>query len=260
MTAKDCRTILFAALLCACGGNSKDSAKSADEASEGGGSEGEKGGSEAAGDASGAPSGRWQGGIPTKCARQDAEVCLPPDKFVNALCNAGYPSVALVLFASGTPWTHAYMMAETKAVYAAGGASSNESLRIDEEVLVLRKRSASSPGGIQVSGNEGSYAVLRWDGACATVSPGELSFHTPSKVKNARIIWSTIEADIREKLKENTTIYDAYVKWKRSCKGVTYGDVTKDCEKADGELSTIVAEQVRASGGVPTPKKIPEPL
>jgi hypothetical protein len=247
--------VLVALCASACAGDDKRPATSADGASE---EAGDAPAEKTATDASEGDAPLGSNGLPSKCARQDAEVCLPPDKFVNALCNHDYPTVALSLFLGGTPWTRAYMLAETKAVYASGGGSSNDMLRVDEEVLVLRKRTASQPGGMTVSGADGSYDILRWDGACATVHPSELSFQAPSKVKNARIIWSNLEVAAREKLKENTTVYDAYVTHKRSCKGVTFGDVTKDCVKADEDLSRTVAEQVRTGGSLPNPKKLPE--
>ena len=129
----------------------------------------------------------------------------------------------------------------------------------DEEVLVMHKRGASTPGGIQVSGATGSVDVLRWDGSCVTVSPGELSYDPPSRIENARIVWNRLEVAFRDALKEDEEVYDLYVQHKKTCKGVSFGKVSKKCVKADEALSRAIAEHVREDGGnLPPPKKLPE--
>jgi hypothetical protein len=201
---------------------------------------------------------KHNGGIPSACARQDGEVCLPPKKFVDSMCADDLPTVALALFAQGTPWTRAYVTDETEAWNASGGGSSNEKMKLDEEVLVLRKRDPAAAGGMQVSGNDGSYDVLRWDGACVTLHPTQLRFDAPRNPANARIIWKRLEMDVRDWLQADSTVRETYVKHKKACKGVTFGDVSKDCVKLDEELSETVAAFVRGNGGMPTPKKLPD--
>jgi hypothetical protein len=197
-------------------------------------------------------------GLPSDCATREGDVCLPPKKFALQLCDGNYPTVALWMFAAGSPWTRGYLLTKTKAVYAStSGGSTGDMMPVDEEVIVVRHHGTSNPGGIQVSGATGAYDVVRWDGSCATIDEGALSFDPPARPVNARLIWNRIEMDVRDALNEDETVHDAYVTLKKECKGVTMGEVSKACEKADGALSVILAKHVRAKGGVPAPKKVP---
>ena len=199
-----------------------------------------------------------KGGIPTDCAQTVEDVCLPSRKWVNKLCMGDYPTVALALFQRGTPWKRGYVTRETKAWNASGGGSSPEKLKVDEEVLVLRKFSGQSPGGIQVSGSSGGYDALRWDGLCVTLDAAEIRFDAPAKPRNARIIWNRIEYDVREQLKKEQPLRKMYISFKQACRGVTVGKVSKDCEKLDGQLSETIAEWVRAHDDFPQPSKLPK--
>jgi hypothetical protein len=197
-------------------------------------------------------------GIPNSCGKTVDGMCLPAPKWVTKLCGGDYPTVALVLFRQGTPWTRGYVTQETKAWNASGGGSSPEKLKVDEEVIVLRKFSGQSPGGIEVSGASGGVDALRWDGMCVTLDAAEIRYDPPPRAKNARIIWSRIEHDVREQLKEHAVIYDTYVAFKKACRGITVGAVSKDCEKLDGKLSETIAEWVREHPEFPTPKRLPD--
>ena len=133
------------------------------------------GSSETSGEASGdgAKSGEpatGSSGVPTSCANKSGGTCVPSKAFVQKLCAANFPGVALYLFANSSPWTRAYSRGKVKAWNASGGASDNSSfLEFDEEVLVLVERKADL-GGMQVSGAGASYDALRWDGSCVTLS------------------------------------------------------------------------------------------
>ncbi len=197
------------------------------------------------------------GGIPERCETQDGEFCLPPKKWVQKLCQGDFPTVALAMFRAGTPWKRGYVAQPTKAWNASGGGSSPEMMKVDEEVLVLRRFSGQSPGGIQVSGAQGGVDALRWDGMCVTLDAAEIRYDPPPSPRNARIIWNRIEYDIREKLKEEEQIRQTYIAFKKACKGVTVGEVSKECETLDGELSQTIADWVRAHDTFPTPEKLP---
>lgn len=257
-------TLPMATLLLACGGADRAPATSddalaassdGDRSSETSSSSGSDGSSadadEGADDDTGA--------IPTKCAGHDGDICLPPKKFVKRLCSGDYPNVALYMFQSGSPWTRGWLNHETKAVNATGGGSSGEKMQRDEELIILRKFAGQSPGGIQVSGANGGYDAMRWDGMCVTLDAAEIDFgDPPPKVGNARIIWSRIEYEIREELKKNDNIRQTYIDYKNACRGVTVGKVSAECEKLDGVLSRTIAEELRANGGFPLPKDLPE--
>jgi hypothetical protein len=254
--------IVTLVLMGACGGS--DSPAATPEGADGPAAEGDDASQGASSDQAGKDKGHAgdakgsDGGIPTTCGRQDGDLCLPPNKFVLALCSHAYPSVALKMFSAGTPWSRGYMLHETKAVNASGGGSTGEMVAVDEEVIVVNKRGPSRPGGMEVSGADGSIDVLRWDGSCVTLHPSEVSYDAPSKVRNARIVWNNVESAFRDALKEHESVYEAYKIHKRECKGVSFGDVSKKCVVVDRELSEVIAKHIRENGGLPTPKKLPE--
>jgi hypothetical protein len=94
---------------------------------------------------------------------------------------------------------------------------------------------------------------------CVTLDAAEIYFgDPPSKVNNARIIWSRIEYEIREELKKNDNIRQTYIDYKNACRGVTVGKVSAECEKLDAVLSRTIAEELRNNGGFPVPKDLPE--
>jgi hypothetical protein len=197
-------------------------------------------------------------GMPKRCANGSGDsVCLPPPYLAKGLCNEDYPTVALAMFAKGTPWTRAYSMTTSAAWNASGGASSNEKMNMHEEIVVLRKRGADT-GGMQISGMGNSYDVLRWDGSCVTLQEGELTFQRPSKITSARVVLKRIEVHVRDALKEAEPLAKLYQAHRKECKGVTMGSVSKECEKLDAQLSTAVALHVREQGGVPEPHKLPK--
>jgi len=195
-------------------------------------------------------------GLPDACASKSGDYCLPPPTLSKALCNRDYPTVALAMFAKGTVWTRAYLRTKTRAWNASGGGSSNEMMAVSEEVLVLRHRKRKR-GGMQVSGAGDSFDVLRWDGACVTLSSHELTTRAFSKPKNARIVFKRLERGVRDVLKKVEAIRPSYLKHRKECRGVSMGRVSKACEKADSVLSRTLARHVRDQGGVPTPQKIP---
>jgi hypothetical protein len=196
-------------------------------------------------------------GMPTECAAQDGDLCLPPKDFVNKLCAGDYPSVAAAMFQAGTPWTRGYLVHEVEAWNASGGGSSAEKLATDEEVLILRHRSASTPGGMTVSGAEGGYDALRWDSMCVTLEQGHLRFDPPPKPKNARVIWARLEVEMRDALKKDPEVYETYIEHRKECQGVTMGTVSKACEKIDAAFSVLLASHIREKGGLPAPAKLP---
>ncbi len=255
--------LVTALLLGACGGSTTkpaDDSASSDNTSETEPTNDAEGATDGAtGDGSSSPSDDGPtASLPTECSDQDTEICLPPKRFMLALCDGDYPSVGLWMFSSGSPWARGYLTGKTKAVYAStSGGSTGEMMSINEEVIVLRKHSSSNPGGIVVSGAGGAYDVMRWDGSCATIETGLIRFDAIPNPKNARIIWSRLEVDIRDALKEDEVVRKAYIKLRKECKGVTMGDVSAKCVKADDALSKTLAAHVRDKGGVPAPSKVP---
>ncbi len=193
--------------------------------------------------------------IPTECAKGDSPFCVPDKGFVSRLCMDVFPGVALVMFRQGTPWTRGYLTRKTEAWNASGGAAPQGELEFDEEVILLRKRGAT--GGIQVSGAGGGYDVLRWDGACVTLAEEEVTLSKPPTPKTAKIVWRWIDDELREAMKEDSGVRDAFRSRNRECKGATMGEVSLKCVKADDALGKAVEVYVRGGGQLPTPAKRP---
>lgn len=251
------------AVLCACSSSSEparapdavaaDAPKDAKDAKPAGEGAAAAAGGDAAKDDGGAGD-----ALPDKCAETKDKVCLPPGYLARGLCNADYPTVALAMFANGTPWTRAYSVTTSAAWNASGGSSSNEKMTMYEELLILRKRGSESASGIQVSGAGASFDVLRWDGSCVTLAEGEFVWDKPPKIANARVVFKRLEMHVRDALKDAPDLSKLYGDYRKECKGVTSGEVSLACEKLDGQLSVAIANYVRDKGGVPAPKKLPK--
>jgi hypothetical protein len=243
--------------LAACGGSkpepSAPEASGAPEASSGTGEDSAAQAEETSSDAAAAaPS-----GIPTSCANKSGGTCVPSKAFVQKLCAASFPGVALYLFANASPWTRAYLRGKTKAWNASGGASDNSSfLEFDEEVLVLVERKADL-GGMQVSGAGASYDALRWDGSCVTLSSEEVSLDKPPSPKSAKVEWRFLDDNVQEALRQDSKINDAYLARRKECQGATSGEVSMKCVKADQKLSDLIVAHLRNGGKLPVPSKLP---
>jgi hypothetical protein len=195
--------------------------------------------------------------LPTSCETKTDKWCLPPKAFVKRLCANYFPNVALALFAKGTPWTRAYLRVKSvEAWNASGGLSSSEKIVFEEELLVLAHREAAT-GGMQVSGAGASVDVLRWDGTCASLMEDEISTRAPGAPKHAKVPWKSLDDAIQNAILNEEKILKVFTDRKRECKGVSTGDVSAKCEKADNKLNDLVVDYVRAGGKVPPPMKLP---
>ncbi|MCH2107839.1 MAG: hypothetical protein MK135_00795 [Polyangiaceae bacterium] len=195
--------------------------------------------------------------IPTTC-HGESEVCVPDPKWVRSLCEDVYPAVALYLFQKSAPFTHGYLTRKVRAVNASGGATSgDEWLRFDEEVVLLYSRSAGA-GGMQVSGAEGGYDALRWDGSCVTLDHSEVRLQRPPQPVAAAVNWRAIGKDMQKSLKGNPAIKKAYLARKKECKGAFSGTVTKRCVQLDKKLNRVIVDTLeKGDVSVPEPKRRP---
>lgn len=199
--------------------------------------------------------GEGSGGFPTKC-HKGTDPCVPPPKFVEGLCSDTYAGAALHMFLPSSPWTKAYLKGKVKAWNASGGVSDNESyLEFDEEVVILKKR--GGPGGIQVSGAEGGYDALRWDGSCVTLDASEVTLSAPPKPKAAKVEWRFLDEATQSALRESETVTEAYRTRRQECKGAVSGEVSKKCVVADDALSQKIVDHVRSGGALGTPERMP---
>jgi len=192
--------------------------------------------------------------LPTACAG-DGDICKMPKAFVDRLCQATYPNLALLFFGKTAPWTHGYMTGKTQAWNAEGGASVQGVLDFDEEVLLLTAHTPPK-GGMQVTG-AGGYQGLRWDGSCVTLSSEEVTTRRPPSPKHPRIEWRWIEDGMRDALRKDPKVDAAVVAWRRECKGISVGDVSKKCVVEDQKLGDAIVDLVRSAGGLPDPQKLP---
>ena len=195
--------------------------------------------------------------MPTACAAgSDADHCTPPATFVDALCNGSYLEASLALFGKGTPWTRGYLRGNAESWYASGGGSSRATLAFDEEVLLLRVR-APATGGVVVGNGATVYDVLRWDGLCYTLDSGELTLKRPPKAKYPPLQFHRMNDATQAALLRDDKVRAAHAKRGKECHGVTTGDVTIACERADHAFGDAIIEYVVSGGALPAPSRIP---
>lgn len=191
-----------------------------------------------------------QAAFPAECAGTRDDICLLGDAMIERICKLQSTDVALALLRGGTPWTRGYLRGNTEAWNASEGGSSRYKMMFDEEVLVMRKRAASA----MMVGQGGSFDVLRWDGSCVSLAEGEMTLKKPPKPRASPLSWKELTGPTRDALAADPRVGPAYEKRRKECKGITSGDVTAACVKADGALSDAIIEHLRGGGQLPTPK------
>lgn len=165
--------------------------------------------------------------------------------------------MALLFFQKDSPWTRAYVsVREAEPYNGLSGPSSDQKLLFDEELLVLAERRPDL-GGMSVSGVGASYDLLRWDGTCATLSAQEVRLQRPPKPGTADITWRHLEDATQAALMEDERVAKAATERRKECKGVTMGEVSAKCEKADHALKLAVVDAIRGGRKIPTPSKLP---
>jgi hypothetical protein len=75
--------------------------------------------------------------------------------------------------------------------------------------------------------------------------------------KFAKIPWKSLADNIQEALVTDAKVAKAVVERKKECKGVSSGEVSTKCVKADEALVRAVFDFVRAGAAIPAPAKLP---
>lgn len=189
--------------------------------------------------------------VPTTCTTK-GKVCLPPLAFAKKVCDKGNSDIALYMLRKGTPFTRAYLTHDTEAWNASGGASSNDKVLFDEEVVVMVERAAQA-GGIVVGDGGASYDVMRWDGTCVSLQAPEITFTPPPKAKHAKVDFHALTSTVTDVLLQNEAILKTYKERKNECKGQWSGDVSAKCVKLVTQLGEQVYDYVSKGGEVPAP-------
>lgn len=187
--------------------------------------------------------------IPTECSDPDAEVCMPPKKFVEQLCRQGSVGLAFAMFQKDMPWTRAYLRVSTDAWYADGRRSAPSEVERGEEVLIIANRTGPADGPRVVGA--GSYDVFRWDGSCVSVMEDEVTTRRPPVPKIAPIRWRDIEDPIRAKLLEDKQIDYRNEMRRKFCK--SGNGESKACKNMKVALMRLIADYVRKGGELPEP-------
>jgi hypothetical protein len=195
--------------------------------------------------------------VPMTC-HDGASPCTADPKWVKRLCQDVYPALGLYLNGPDSPFTRAYLSRKTKAVNASGGATSGEEwLRFDEQVVLIYHRKPPA-GGLQVSGAEGGFDALRWDGSCVTLDGAEVRMEAPPQPLQSNIDWRYLGEDIQDALKAVDSVKGAYIARKKECKGAYSGDVSKECEKRDATLRKAIVDAVQSGQAkLPVPSRRP---
>jgi hypothetical protein len=192
--------------------------------------------------------------LPWRC-KKSKPPCSPPPTFVSRLCENVYPDVALHMFKPGSPWRRFYMLHNAEPFNASGGMSLlGDKMRRGEEVIALKRRNPRN--GVQVSDIAG-WDVLRWNGACATIHDGEFSEDPPNELGHARVEWKSLGLDIRNAFEAKPDFEALYEERRKSCKGITIGRVSAECEENDKRMADEIVRLVRAGAQLPQPSKIP---
>jgi hypothetical protein len=194
--------------------------------------------------------------VPTECSKS-GRLCMPDPKFTKRMCNDSYPSLALYFFGNGFPFTRGYLTRKTQAWNAEGGASDNDYLEFDEEVLLLAERGADK-NAMQVSGAGGGYMAMRWNGSCVTLAKEEVTLDKPPAPKSAKVEWRFLDDNVQAGLREDKTINTAVQTRRKECKGAVSGDVSLSCVKADDRLTQVIVDYLRKGGKTPVPTKLPQ--
>lgn len=247
--------LAFVLIFPACGGSSANSTGSA------GGVGPDKPAGSAAAPVETAPSEAKEAvEFPTACAqggkKDGGDVCVPSPAFAKHVCSAANASsLALALFAKGTPWQRMYLARDTEAWDPSGGVGSTTTkLAYEEEVLVLAFHPPANTGGMQVSGANGTYDVLRWDGVCASLNADELRKWLPPEPGYAAIPWRRLDDGTQQALVADGRISLKEGEMKKACKGLSRNQTNPACDRAQKSLSKAVVNYVRNGGSVPTPK------
>jgi hypothetical protein len=203
----------------------------------------------------GASDGKSRRTLPDHCARGKRE-CVPPPGWVKRLCDDVYPDVALNMFKPGTHWQRLYMLARAEPFNASGGASLlGDKMERGEEVIALKRR--DNDGEMQVGDNSG-YDVLRWNGACATIHDGDFAREPPrGEIMHSKIEWRRLSLDVRKILEAQPDISAAQDARRKACKGVSIGEVGKDCEVYDRKFMDEIIRYVQDGGKLPSPSRLP---
>jgi hypothetical protein len=195
-------------------------------------------------------------GLPKECTQVDG-LCVPPRRFVKRLCQDAYSGAAIHLFEKSSPYSRGYVTRrDIQAVNTLGGPSSDVTLNVGEEVLILSHSGGPGAGEMQVSGM-GGYDVLRWDGTCATLADGELALRPPQRPRHGPLDWRYIDTNIQKALLENAIIGEARREQRKHCHGVTVGRVSAACAKADARFYELLVATVRAGIELPEPERLP---
>lgn len=180
-----------------------------------------------------------------------------PDAFVEQVCHGKFPELALVLFSKSMPWRHEYLKAEwLQPVNVYGGEQSERWMQFGEEVLVLRKRSNSGTGGIQVSGPT-DLDVLRWDGTCATVRQEMLVTYIPGPMKSVRVIWKYLEPSFQDALAADAQVHRASDAERKACHGDNVAHPSEECDRAMKKLTDAITIAVKMGVALPQPSNVP---
>jgi hypothetical protein len=156
--------------------------------------------------------------FPEACANDNAPgTCGTPGAFAHEICaGSAKPDVALRLFAKGSPFTRGYVRRDIEAWYT-GSRSAKAALKREEEVVVLRH--PSPKGGIIINGGDTPFDVMRFDGACATLGPDEVSLKRPGAANHPPVPWRQLDPRTKEALRSDPGVAKASAAYEEACNG-----------------------------------------
>jgi hypothetical protein len=202
----------------------------------------------------GEAAGNSLGSVAQGAAKPAPPQCFPSAKFVERLCAASYPGVALVMFHPESPWKRGYLKGETKAWTSTAGAQQEERLKFNEEVLVLQSNNGADGA---LAGQGDSFFALRWNGSCVKLTEEEITTLAPWRRLASPVQWGWLDDNIQEELLADGKVAAAQSAWKKECRK-SGSPSSERCSALGQQLTDAVVARVKSGAPLPEPTNRPK--
>lgn len=189
--------------------------------------------------------------IPTYCATS-AKPCVPPQDFVEQLCKGRYASVGVYLFQKHTPFVRLHTKSRTIELKNDRGGPTSVPIVFAEELLLLRVNTLLPDKPKKPP--EEIYAVLRWDGTCATLPKRDVVTYLPGLPQAAPVEFNDLDSTMRTALLRDAKLDKLHASRDSACQA---GATSESCIQASKALSEAIVAAVRQGLRLPMPRQRP---
>ena len=190
--------------------------------------------------------------VPTYCASKE-KPCVPPQEFVDQLCQGHYPAVAAYLFQKHTPFQRHYIKShnpESKGVSSTKGAQ--PPLVFAEELLLLRVTKTDAGKHKQPSAEE--RLLLRWDGTCVSLSNRDVVTYLTGAPKAAPLDYDALDTTMHAAVLRDKKLQGLHDAREAACK---QDKRARACDQASQALSEQLVTSIRQGLRLPMPRERP---